>query len=226
MKKIRILFIEENRLLREGISALLNKQQDMKVITNTEDILVLIDKLNPDIVLIDIELKYHNSLQLVKYIMTQSEDSKIILMDLIPSQANMFEYVQAGVLGFILQESNSTYFINAIRKVAKGFKVLPPSLADSLFSQIVEQKKVSTKPELLTKLVQLSKREREMSKLISDGLTNKEIAQELKISTYTVKSHVHNILEKLSLHTRVQIAKYSNFIESSRTATDTTSLLD
>jgi DNA-binding NarL/FixJ family response regulator len=72
----------------------------------------------------------------------------------------------------------------------------------------------------------MTKREREVTKLIADGLTNKEIAQELKVSTYTVKSHVHNILEKLSLTTRVQIAKFSHIIEATKTATDNTSLLE
>jgi len=227
IKKIRILIIEENRLLREGISALLNKQQDLKVIANddTEDVLTLIDKLKPDVILIDIELKYQNSLQLINNIMAKSKDSKIIVLDLIPSQKDILVYIQAGVLGFILKEAENTHFIKAIRKVARGLKVLPPSLTGELFSQITENKNIKSKPAIISQLVKMTKREMEIVKLIADGSTNKEIAQELSLSAYTVKSHVHNILEKLSLHTRVHIAKFYETTKSSIAETDSTSLL-
>ncbi len=227
IKKIRILIIEENRLLREGISALLNKQQDLKVIANddTEDVLTLIDKLKPDVILIDIELKYQNSLQLINNIMAKSKDSKIIVLDLIPSQKDILVYIQAGVLGFILKEAENTHFIKAIRKVARGLKVLPPTLTGELFSQITENKNIKSKPAIISQLVKMTKREMEIVKLIADGSTNKEIAQELSLSAYTVKSHVHNILEKLSLHTRVHIAKFYETTKSSIAETDSTSLL-
>lgn len=227
IKKIRILIIEENRLLREGISALLNKQQDLKVIANddTEDVLTLSDKLKPDVILIDIELKYQNSLQLINNIMAKSKDSKIIVLDLIPSQKDILVYIQAGVLGFILKEAENTHFIKAIRKVARGLKVLPPTLTGELFSQITENKNIKSKPAIISQLVKMTKREMEIVKLIADGSTNKEIAQELSLSAYTVKSHVHNILEKLSLHTRVHIARYYDSVKSSNAETDSTSSL-
>lgn len=227
IKKIQILLIEENRILREGISALLNKQQDLKVIPNddTEDVLPLIDKLKPDVVLVDIELKYHNSLQLIKDIIAKYKDCKIVVLDLIPTQADVLEYIQAGVLGFILKEADNTHFIKAIRKVARGLKVLPPSLTGELFSQITENKNIQSKPDVISQLVKMTKREMEIVKLIADGFTNKEIAQELSLSAYTVKSHVHNILEKLSLHTRVHIARYYDSVKSSNAETDSTSLL-
>jgi len=227
IKKIQILLIEENRLLREGITSLLAKQQDIKVIdyNNAEDILLLINNLKPDVVLIDIELKYHNSLQLINNIMAKSKDSKIIVLDLIPSQKDILVYIQAGVLGFILKEAENTHFIKAIRKVARGLKVLPPTLTGELFSQITENKNIKSKPAIISQLVKMTKREMEIVKLIADGSTNKEIAQELSLSAYTVKSHVHNILEKLSLHTRVHIARYYDSVKSSNAETDSTSSL-
>jgi len=228
IKKIQILLIEENRILREGIAALLNKQQDLKVIPNddTEDVLPLIDKLKPDVVLVDIELKYHNSLQLIKDIIAKYKDCKIVVLDLIPTQADVLEYIQAGVLGFILKEADNTHFIKAIRKVARGLKVLPPSLTGELFSQITENKNVKSKPDVISQLVKMTKREMEIVKLIADGFTNKEIAQELSLSAYTVKSHVHNILEKLSLHTRVHIAKFYETTKSAIADSDSTSSLN
>ena len=222
------MLIEENRLLRESISAMLNKEQGIQVISNTdtEDILVLIDKLKPDVVLIDIELKYHNSLQLIKDILTQSKDCKIVMLDLIPSQADVLEYIQAGVLGFILKEADNIKFIKTIRKVARGLKVLPPHLTGALFSQISDQKDIKSKPALLSQLIKMTKRELEIIKLIADGSTNKEMAQILNLSPHTVKSHVHNILEKLSLHTRVQIARFYDFTKSSIADGDSPSFLD
>ena len=105
MKKIRILLIEDNRLLRDGISAMLKKQSDMHVVAtvgNGENILLIISKLNPDIVLLDLGLRSQNSLHVVKLIKEHYQKTKIIVMDLIPLQADVFEYVKAGVSGFLL----------------------------------------------------------------------------------------------------------------------------
>ncbi|MBK7631180.1 MAG: response regulator transcription factor [Ignavibacteriales bacterium] len=229
MKKIKILLIEDNRLLREGISALLKKQPDMNVVTtvgNGENILALIGKLNPNIVLLDLGLRNHNSLQVVKLVKTNFQKIKIIVMDLIPLQADVFEFVQAGVSGFMLKDISVAEFLKTIRSVFEGAQVLPPHLTGSLFTQIVEQAINGLAPRVINDSVRMTKRERQVVELIADGSTNKEIAQKLNLSTYTIKSHVHNILEKLALNTRVQIAKHAHLSESYKTAIDTTSLLE
>ncbi|MFO7526701.1 MAG: response regulator transcription factor, partial [Ignavibacteriaceae bacterium] len=147
-------------------------------------------------------------------------------MDLVPLQADVFEFVQAGVSGFTLKDINITEFLRTIRMVFKGATVLPPHLTGSLFSQIIDHAVNGSKPTVLEESVRMTKRERQVIQLIADGSTNKEIAEKLHLSTHTVKSHVHNILEKLSLSTRVQIAKHAHLSESYKTAIDTTSLLD
>lgn len=229
IKKIKILLIEENRILREGISALFKKQTEMKIIANVvsaENIMEQIATLKPDIVLLDLGFSGQNSLQLVKQIMAQFKEAKIIGMNLIELQADVLEFIQAGVSGFILKEADTIHFMKAIKKVNRGLKVLPPSLTGSLFSQITESEKTGKKTILLNHLVRMTSREKQVTKLVSDGLTNKEIAQELNIAVYTVKSHLHNILEKLSLNTRAQIAKYAHLNESSKNPGDTDSKLD
>ena len=228
MKKIQILLIEDNRLLRVGISSMLKKQPDMQVVAtigNGENILALIGKLKPSIVLLDLGLRSQNSLDVVKLVKKNFQETKIIVMDLIPLQADVFEFVQAGVSGFILKDANVAEFYKTIRSVYKGAQVLPLNLTGSLFSQIIEHAINGSKPSDIVEAVRLTKRERQVIELIADGSTNKEIAQKLHLSTYTVKSHVHNILEKLSLHTRVQIAKHAHLSESYKTAIDTTSLI-
>ena len=207
---------------------MLKKQSDMHVvgtIGNGENILLMISKLNPDIVLLDLGLRSQNSLQVVKLIKEHYQKTKIIVMDLIPLQADVFEYVKAGVSGFILKDANVSEFIKTIRSVYQGAQVLPPNLTGSLFSQIVEHAINGSKISAIVEAVRMTKRERQVIELIADGSTNKEIAQKLHLSTYTVKSHVHNILEKLSLHTRVQIAKHAHFSDAYKTAIDTTSLI-
>ncbi len=229
MKKIQILLIEDNRLLRDGIELMLKKQPDMHVVAtvgNGENILLLIGKLHPHIVLLDLGLRSQNSLQVVKSIKKDFPETKIIVMDLIPLQADVFEFVQAGVSGFILKDANINEFFKTIRSVYQGAQVLPPHLTGSLFSQIVEHAINGSKSSAIVESVRMTKRERQVIELIADGSSNKEIAQKLHLSTYTVKSHVHNILEKLALNTRVQIAKHAHLSESYKTAVDTTSLIE
>ena len=228
MKKISILVIEDNRLLREGIATILKKQPDMHVVAtvgNGENILLMMGKIKPNIVLLDLGLRNQNSLQIVKLTKKQFPETKIIVMDLIPLQADVFEFVQAGVSGFILKDASIAEFVKTIRSVYQGAQVLPPHLTGSLFSQIVDHAINGSKPSAIEESVRMTKREKQVIELIADGATNKEIAQKLHLSTYTVKSHVHNILEKLALNTRVQIAKHAHLSDSYRTAIDTTSLI-
>jgi DNA-binding NarL/FixJ family response regulator len=229
MTKILILLIEDNRMLREGIKSMLKKQNDIRVVdsvSNDENLLQLIGKLKPDVLLLDLGLQNQDSLQLVKLIKKQFPQAKIIVTGLIPLQSAVRDFVQAGVSGFILQDASTIQFVKAIRKVNRGLKVLPPILTGSLFSQIVEHAINVLNPSALAESVRMTKRESQFIELIADGLTNKEIAQKLNLSNYTVKSHVHNILQKLSLSTRVQIAKYAHLSNAYKTAIDTTSLMD
>ena len=229
MKKIRILLIEDNRLLREGLAAMLKKQRDMNVVEtvgNGENILAILRKYKPEVILLDLGLRNRSSLNLVKLVKKNFSASKIIMMDLIPVQADVFEFVQVGVSGFILKDATVNDFLKTIRSVAKGLQVLPPNLTGSLFSQIIEHAINGSSPSALVDSVRMTKRERQVIELIADGHTNKEIAQKLHLSTYTIKSHVHNILEKLALSTRVQIAKYLHDSKRISTATDNISLLE
>ena len=131
-------------------------------------------------------------------------------MDLVPLQEDVLIFVQAGVSGFILKDATVNDFLHTIRSVAGGSKVLPPRLTESLFAQIVDKAVTESSVSKIIGSVKMTRRERQVIDLVADGLTNKEIAQKLHLSTYTIKSHIHNILEKLALHTRVQIAKYAH----------------
>ncbi len=229
MKKIRILLIEDNRLLRDGIAAMIKKQSDMMAIVtvgNGENILELLEKHKVNIVLLDLGLRNRNSLQIVNLIKKNFKVVNVIAMDLIPLQTDVLDFVKAGVSGFILKDANVAEFFKTIRSVYKGNQVLPPNLTGTLFSQIVDHAINSSSPSAIVESVRMTKREKQVIELIADGFTNKEIAQKLHLSPYTIKSHVHNILEKLALNTRVQIAKHAHLSEAYKTAIDSTSLID
>jgi len=211
MPRIRVLLIEDNRLLREGITAMLNKQPDIKAISSAGngDALEKAKKLEPQVVLLDLGLKGQNSLRVVESIKAEFPKTEVIVMDLIPVQADVVEFVKAGVSGFILKDATLDDFLNTIRSVAEGKKVLPPPLTGSLFSHIVEHAIQSGKVETLINAVKMTRREQDVIDLIAEGMNNKDIANELNIAVHTVKSHVHNILEKLALHSRLELASFA-----------------
>lgn len=129
-------------------------------------------------------------------------------MGLVATQTNIIESVEAGASGFILKDAPVKEFLATIRSVARGINVLPPLLTGSLFSRVIENGLKKGERKLMS-AVRMTKREREIIALIADGMCNKEIAQQLNIATHTVKSHLHNIMEKLALHSRLQIARYT-----------------
>ena len=211
MKRIRLLLIEDNRLMREGIAAMIKDQPDLQIVSvsgSFDDALLARQKLKPHVVLLDQCLRDQDSLRVVEIIKKKVPEAKVIVMGLILAQADVLGFVKAGASGFILKNGTFRDFVKTIRSVAKGTKALPLALHELLFSQIIESAVRTGK--VRPDDVQITKREREIVDLIGDGLSNKEIAQRLHVSIYTVKSHVHMILEKLALHTRLQVAAHGH----------------
>ncbi|HSQ76742.1 MAG TPA: response regulator transcription factor [Bacteroidota bacterium] len=210
MRKTKILLIEDNRILRDGIKALIDKQSDLRVIGSTggnHDTLDRARDLKPHVVLVDLGLRNANGVQVVEMLAKKLPNTKIIGMGLIPSQLDIVEFVEAGAAGFILKDATIEEVLGTIRAVARGIKILPPLLAESLFTHVVNHALRNGKAKL-SNAVRMTKREREIIVLIAEAMSNKEIAQRLNLSTHTVKSHIHNILEKMALHSRLQIATH------------------
>lgn len=211
MKKIKLLIIEDNRLLRNGIVAMLKKQKEIDIITesgNNKTTISNIRRLKPDIILLDLGLRNRNSLAVVEFVKKDFPNAKVIIMDMAPVPGDINLFVKAGASGFILKDASFDEFLSTLHAVAEGTNVLSPNLTDTLFSQIVEHALKGDKTKL-KQAVRMTKSEREVIRLVGDGLSNKDIAKKLNISTFTVKSHLHNIMEKLTLHTRLEIANYS-----------------
>jgi DNA-binding NarL/FixJ family response regulator len=228
MKKIRLLIIEDNRLLRDGIQSILKAHKDILIIAASGDgkhTLLKIKELKPNVILLDLGLRSQNSLHVVEIVKKDFPDAKIIVMDLAPVQADILQYVKAGANGFILKDASLNDFLITIRTVSEGATVLPPLLVDSLFSQIIDHAVREGKTKL-KEAVRMTIREREVIVLLSEGMSNKDIAQKIHVSTYTVKSHIHNIMEKLALHTRLEIANYSYTGETLKTVAKSISTIN
>jgi len=206
--KIRVLLIEDNRFLREGITDILHSHGRFVVDARGDDSTGQMENMSPpDVVLLDLGLEKEHSLKLMSVLRENFPRARVIAMDILPEQEDIVEFVKAGGCGFILKNAPVADYVKTIEAVAGGATILPSILTKSLFAQIAESwlKSGNGVPAHAT---ELTKREREVVDLISEGMSNKEIAQQLHIATFTVKSHVHNVLEKLELNTRLQIAAY------------------
>jgi DNA-binding NarL/FixJ family response regulator len=206
---IKIAIIDDNRLVREALTAMLNRLTDIRVVSSDVADSASLAETKPDVLLLDVGLRDQDSLRVAATLRQENPDAKIIVMDLLPVNEEIMEYVNAGVSGFVLKDASFDEFVATIRSVATGKKVLPPRMTESLFSQIAKEVD-GQEPARVLEAVRMTPREREVIDLIGEGLSNKEIAQRLNIATHTVKSHVRNVMEKLALHTRLQIAAYSH----------------
>ena len=212
-KRIRVMVIDDNRLVREGLRALLDEQPDLQVVATAEDRatgLRHVQELTPHIVLVDAALDNGDSYSFVEVLRKTAPEAKVIVMDLLPAPEDVIEFVKAGANGFIMKDATLDDLVSTIRSVALGADVVPPALTGTLLSHIAQQAASVRHVPGVAEAVRMTKREKEIMNLIAEGMSNKEIAQRLSIATYTVKSHVHNILEKLALHSRLQIAAYTH----------------
>lgn len=212
---ISVAVIEDNRLVREGITSLLNQLPDLRVVAGGDsDDTAVLGGVPPQVVLLDLGLRNGDALRVAEKVRKGFPDSKIIVMDLLPLHEDIVEFVNAGVSGFIMKDATLDDLVRTIRSVAAGVNVLPPQMTGTLFSQIARDAVARGRPEVLES-VRMTPRERQVINLIAEGLGNKEIASRLHIATHTVKSHVRNVMEKLMLHTRLQIAAYAHREEPS-----------
>src|SRR5688572_3498875 len=209
---IALVLIDDNRLLREGIVEMVRAQPGFKVLAASADATEALKKVReakPDIVLVDFGLEDHDSLTLTATVHAEVPEAKVIVMGLLPLQEDVAHYVRAGASGFIMKDATFDEFFATIRAVAGGAQVLPTQLTNSLFSQIVRNAAVKDAARVIDS-VRLTSREKQVIDLLGEGLSNKEIAGRLHIAVHTVKSHVHNVLEKLALHSRLEVAAFSH----------------
>ncbi len=207
---IAIVLIDDNRLFREGLAAMIHGQPGYRVLAASDDVteaLMKARETEPDIVLLDFGLEDHDSIDLTATIRAEVPSARVIVMGLLPMHEEVADYVHAGASGFIMKNATFEEFFATIQAVVGGAEVLPRELTNTLFSQIARNAATGTGPHVLES-VRLTNREREVVDLLGEGLSNKEMSTRLDIAVHTIKSHVHNVLEKLALRSRLEVAAF------------------
>lgn len=208
---ISLVLIDDNRLLREGLARLIREQKDFRILAasaDADEAMTKVREAKPDVVLLDFGLEGHDSLGITATIRKEVPEAKVIVLGLLPIEEDIVSFVRAGASGFIMKDATFEDFVRTIRSVVSGAVILPPQLTGSLFNQIATQAGKRGAPREL-EAVRLTQRERQVIDLIAEGLANKDIAARLHIAVHTVKSHVHNVLEKLALHSRLEVAAFT-----------------
>jgi DNA-binding NarL/FixJ family response regulator len=207
---ITVGIIEDNRIVREVMADMLNGLPDVRVVMTAASFdLAAMQEALPRIVLLDIGLTDANGLMVAETIRRECAGCDVVVMDLIPVHEEIAHFINLGVAGFILKDATFDDFVHTIRSVANGVPVLPARMTSTLFAQIARVAEETRSVELADG-VHITPREREVISLIADGLSNREIAARLDVAADTVKSHVRNVMEKLAMHTRLQIAAYAH----------------
>jgi DNA-binding NarL/FixJ family response regulator len=209
--QVCLLIIDDNRLFAESVASLLSRQDGITqfdcesviidTITTIGEILNKIQALPADFLLINAGIVAGNASRLTGQIRSEMPDLKIIILGLDYSEQSIMEFVEAGASGYVLKEASFEELLYTIKTVAKGRVSCSPQVAAMIFARITE---LSQEQSIRARLLQtvLTPREKSILELIALGLGNKEIAEHLHISLYTVKNHVHNILDKLKVKYR------------------------
>ena len=202
---IPVVVVEGTRLLRERITTMLRARGIRPVTTarDADDALRQIRRTKPRVVLLDSVIGREDARRFVAAVASMAPNAKIVVMDIGPNHCDAIELLRLGAMGFIVKDAAADDFLTTIRAVAGGMFVLPAAVAAAVHAELAGG---HTARRLRGTASRLTARENEVRSLISTGATNKDIARELHIAVDTVKSHVHNILEKLGARTRVQIA--------------------
>lgn len=212
MNVIKIIIADDHLMVREGLKQLLELQGDIEVIGQADDgiqCLDMINKLKPDVVLLDINMPNMNGIQTLEVMRQNQNKTKVLILTIHNEIEYLLKAVEIGVNGYVLKDSNSSVLKKAIVAVYDGETYIEPSLTP-LMKDRLEKINKQNDDEILTR------REIEVLKLLAEGLFNKEIAYKLSISEKTVKNHVSNIFKKIGVFDRTQAAVYAiknNFVD-------------
>lgn len=204
---IKVLIADDHAIVRTGLRALLSSEPSMKLVgeaTGGYEAIELAGKSNADILVLDISMPDLDGISVTKKIKSQFPDLRILILTVHEDEALLREAVRVGAAGYILKRAAETELISAIRAIIGGDLYVDPSMVRVLLSD--ETKPTATLPESVESLTH---RENEILKLIVQGYTNRQIGEELNISTRTVEGHRANLVAKLGLHSRVELVRYA-----------------
>ncbi len=203
---IRVLITDDHAIVRKGLTVLLSTERDIKVVGEAVDGLEAVEKagpLKPDVVLMDLVMPRMDGIEATRRITGAHPEVKILVLTSFAADDKVFPAVKAGALGYLLKDSSPEELLEAIHRVHHGEPSLQPDIARKVLQELSHpgKEKPTTDP--------LTERELEVLRLISKGLSNKDIAAKIFVAEWTVRTHVSNILGKLHLASRTQAALYA-----------------
>ena len=208
---IRVLVVDDHALFRRGLQMVLEQEPDIEVVGEASDGAEAVTQAAetlPDIVLMDVRMPRRGGIDACTAIHETVPSTKIIMLTISDEEADLYEAIKAGAMGYLLKEISIEEVASAIRAVHGGQSLISPSMASKLLTEFATMiKKSDERPAL--PVPRLTTRELEVLKLVARGMANRDIAGELFISENTVKNHVRNILEKLQLHSRMEAVVYA-----------------
>jgi DNA-binding NarL/FixJ family response regulator len=203
---IRVLIVEAQRLFRQGLRLLLEQERDVSAVTEATDgreAYRLVMEHKPDIVLLDVDMLDLDVESVTKLIHQHIPDTRILLLARYDEDTRIVAAMQAGAFGYVLKDTDQTDFLRIIRATARGEHILSPIMPDGFVHNVPGAVR-QTHENHTTLLPSLTEREREILACAAAGQSNKEIAEQLRVSIDTVKTHLHHIYQKLSVDGRVE----------------------
>jgi DNA-binding NarL/FixJ family response regulator len=201
---IRILLADDHAMVRQGFRMILGSQTDMEIVGeagNGREAVEQAEKLQPDVIVMDVAMPELNGIEATRKITAAQPRSRILALSMHKDSVYVREILRAGARGYLLKDSIDRDLLAAVRAVAKGEGYLSPAVSDAVLSDY--RKHVTAPIDLLTS------REREVLQMIAEGKTNKDIANTLKLSVYTVDAHRGRIMEKLNLHSTGELVRFA-----------------
>jgi DNA-binding NarL/FixJ family response regulator len=211
VEPIRVLVVDDHALFRRGLQMVLEQEPDIEVVGEASDGTEAVEKSAealPDIVLMDVRMPKRGGIDACTAIHETVPSAKIIMLTISDEEADLYDAIKAGAMGYLLKEISIEEVASAIRAVHGGQSLISPSMASKLLTEFASMiKKNDDRQQVPTP--RLTDREMEVLKLVAKGLNNRDIAKQLFISENTVKNHIRNILEKLQLHSRMEAVVYA-----------------
>ncbi|MEH2061255.1 MAG: response regulator transcription factor [Nostoc sp.] len=209
---IKVLLVDDQGLIRQGLRALLELEPDIEIVgeaENGEQAINLVAEFQPDVVLLDIRMPIMDGVAATREIQKHFPKTKILVLTTFDDDEYVSAALKNGAMGYLLKDTPSEELAVAIRAVQKGYTQLGPGIVKKLLTQFSRVATTQSQP-VPSSLAELTPREKEVLRLIATGASNREIAQGLYISEGTVKNHVTNILNRLNLRDRTQAAIWAN----------------
>tara|TARA_R110000868_G_scaffold34421_1_gene124346 strand:+ start:49325 stop:49996 length:672 start_codon:yes stop_codon:yes gene_type:complete len=213
---IRIVLADDHSLVRDGIRALLEEEEDLVVVaevSNGQEAIAMVNEKNPDLLIIDIRMPIMNGIDAVAALNKQGTSTKAIILSMHDSEEYILKSVSAGASGYLLKDTGKTEFIKAIRTVQQGGKYFSGDISNVLVNNLLNGGKTpveNTKPSKTEgNPFDLTSKELQILELILSGLTNKEISEKLKNSKRTVETHRFNLMRKMDVKNLIDLSKKS-----------------